>query len=367
MKKIHIHNRVKKWIYKRYLYDSSAKASNIFDYYYNARYRVGYYNEKYDPNIMYGMGTVFRDYAKYNKQIYCTTEHGIPPLRVDNFSEFRDNSAPILLVHSEERKELIQPLTNKIILSYGPSFIPYAKGIYTNFQIEHIKKNNGKTLVVFPIHNNDVSTYVYYKEEQSAFVEYIKEIQEQHSYEEVVVCLYYIEIERGMQNLYEREGWKVVCAGNNKNCDFADVLKTIFQIADAAVVQGFTGVAYATYLGIPCQFYKYNEELQNANGTITEKTDWVQPTKNKLLELFPKISESISPEQYQYCNKTWGYDCVRSPQELNLIFRYANEIRKKNIMNSKKLKRIANKKIYKPIYGLIIQAIEYRDENYMGC
>ena len=359
-----MHLNLKEWIYKNFIFEQNDGVSNIFDYNYNARYRQGYYKENYDSNIMYGIGTAFRSYAGYSGKICCTTEHGIPPLRVDNFSEFRDNNAPILLAHSEERRELIQPLTNKLIITYGPSFVPYAKGIYTDFQVKYIKRNNGKTLVIFPVHNNDVSAYVNYKQEQDEFIEYVKKIKDEQDFEEVIACLYYVDVERGMQSLYERQGWKVVCAGNNKNYDFADALKSIFQIADAVIVQGLTGVAYSTYLGIPCHFYKYDEELQHANGIVTNNTAWVQPTKKRLLELFPNISDTISKEQYDFCNKTWGYDCVKTPVEMKLILQYANEIHRKNIMESAALKRIAKRKRYSSIYDILIEAIDYRDENY---
>lgn len=362
----HIHNKLRSWMYRNYIFDERNQINNIFDYYYNSKQRDGRYVEEYDANIMYGIGTVFRNYSGYKGKIFCATEHGIPPLRMDNFSEFRDNDAPILLVHSEERKQLLQPLTNKLIMTYGPSFIPYAKGIYTEFQIESIKRNHGKTLVAFPIHNNDVTTYVHYIEEQEEFIQYVRKIKEEQGFEEVIICLYYIEVERGMQALYERQGWQVVCAGNNKNCDFADALKSIFQIADAVIVQGLTGVAYSTYLGIPCILYNYNEEMLHSSGLITHNTDWVQPTKERLLELFASINKSVLSEQYVYCNKTWGYDCVKSPQELNLIFQYATDIHRKNIMKSNALLRIAKKKKYKPIYDMIVEAINYRDMNYKG-
>jgi len=309
---------------------------------------------------MYGIGYCFRRYSGYKGRLYCATEHGIPPLRVDNFTEFRDNDCPILLVPSDQRRKILQPLTDKLILTYGPSFIPYAKSIYDEFSIKNIKNTFGKTLVVFPQHDNDKATHIGYMENAYRFIELTKEVKEKYNFDTVIACMYYIDIARGMAKLYHDQGWQIVSAGYNANYDFADCLLTIFRLSDGIITQGFTGVAYATYLGIPTLYIPGIYRLNHVIVGVQEEPDWIVPTDRDLARLFGKYYDRVTDEQLSYCNEVYGYDQVKQPEELKEIMLFANELKKKNINKVNDVKILANKDNYKGIKNCVYEAINYK-------
>jgi len=347
--------------YKKYIFEKPYfKVDNIFDYNYIIRKRKSIYQEDMPANEMYGIGYCFRRYSGYYGQIYCASEHGIPPLRVDNYGEFRDNGASILLVPSVQRREILQPLTNKLILTYGPSFIPYACPIYDEFSIKNIKNTYGKTLVVFPQHDNDVAVHIGYLENANRFIEITKEVKEKFQFDTVIACMYYIDIERGMDKLYRDQGWQIVSAGYNKNYDFADCLLTIFKLSDGIITQGFTGIAYATYLGIPALYVPGRYKLNHATIGKQEVPDWVIPTDKELERIFGKYFDKVTDEQMNYCNEVWGYDQVKTQEELREIFLLAKDLKKRNIEKKDKIDILLNSDKYSKISFFVAEAIKCR-------
>ena len=342
--------------------DPDYMAYNIFDYNFVIRDRRPKTQEVYDGNMMYGIGGVLREYTGYGKKIYCAVEHGTPTEREDNVVEYRDNRMPVLLLHSDQRRDFLKDKTDKVMFTIGPNFMPYEKGLYSDFSLKSTKKNLGKTLLIYPQHNNDTSEFVEFTHNRDQLIEYVKKVKEIGGFSTVVVCLYYIDVERGMQFFYEQQGWIVVSAGKNTNYDFPACFKTILKISDYVIAQSITGIAFAMYENIPCTFYPGAREMINENGKIVEDAwtingkSWIAKTEQELCRLFGDYSEKITDEQKAWCEYIWGYNCVKTPEELKLIFDFSRAIRK-HYRNHEYVRKVSTRKKYEKIKVYIEDAL----------
>lgn len=95
---------------------------------------------------------------------------------------------PVLLVHSEQRRKFLKDKTDKLMITFGPNFMPYAKPIYSEFAIQGIKKNLGKTLLIYPQHNNDTSEFENINKNTSNLIEFAKEVKNKGKFDTVIVC-----------------------------------------------------------------------------------------------------------------------------------------------------------------------------------
>ena len=176
-------------------------ATNIFDFNYIARQRNARSNEIFRGNSIYSMGYVLRKYSKYKRYIYCASEHGLPAGSTKDLGEYKKNSRKILFVMSEDRRQFLQSETNKLLIPIGPSIMPYCTNIYSDFVMETIKHNLGKTLLIFPQHSCADSECI---QTNDLFMNYIDELVSVFHYDTVLICLYYEDIYRGAAIKYQK-------------------------------------------------------------------------------------------------------------------------------------------------------------------
>lgn len=333
-----------------------SEISSIFDYNFVSRYRESPI-EAFSTNKPYGMEYLMKMYSGYKKDVYCATEHGMPHYRIDNFGEYRDNKASIVLVHSWERVRQIQPYTDKLLIPAGPSFMPYTKSIYTKTIINDIKKTLGRTLLVFPQHNNDVTSFVDFQKNMDILTDYVETFKQEHQFDSVLVCLYYIDIARGLEKFYEDRGWRVVCAGHNMNYDFGNCLHTIFEIGDYTIAQGYSTIMYSLYMNKPATFVRGVGKQEREDGMFADYLEWQLTVFADMDRLFSEYYEDITVEQREYCKTDFGFEDVKSSEELKLILEFANEIKKMN-GDYKKIRRVANRKEFQGIKKVLSDAID---------
>ena len=220
-----------------------------------------------------------------------------------------------------------------------------------------IKTNLGKTLLVFPRHSVGDTQYV---TNINLFINYVENIKTEKNYDTVLACCYFADIERGLHFRYQQRGWNIVTCGRIENFDFLDILKTLILLSDAIVTQGYTtAVAYAGCLGIPVNIYKDSCEAYGTGKDVNILYNYVygQPFID-MYNLFAEFRESLTESQVQFVKKYFGVDCVWKPQELNLLFQFAEEIKKyRNV--PKKLNKILSKDKYLEILPKIISTKWY--------
>ena len=347
-------------------------ARNIFDFNYIARQRNARSNELFSGNSIYSMGYVLRKYSKYKGKIYCASEHGLPAGSTKDSREYKDNNRKIIFVMSEDRRKFIQCQTNKLLVPIGPSIMPYCTNIYSDFVMDAIKRNLGRTLLVFPQHSCADSECLQTADE---FLSYIDELVSVFHYDTVLVCLYYEDIYRGEFIKYHRfNGSVVVTAGHKHNYDFADCLKTIINLSDHVVTQGYGSSAiYSMYLKKPVLYFPGSRGRKIENkGIFEDKNPWMQPYEDKLEELakvsLDHISESsldrMREEQWAWADKIYGFSEALSPEQIYELLEFSKTIERVGILNDSKIHQKLCSDKFKNIRELVEECICYRTENF---
>ena len=312
------------------------KIENIFDYQNIIRKRYAPFQTQ-ATNGFYGIEYTLREYAGYNKQVNASIEHGIFANYLGNTYEIVDPYMPSVFTFSKQRHVYIRSITDKLIFEIGP-YIHYAKNIYNEFRMKEIKRNMGKTLLVFPAHGIEDFTF---KHETDIFCDYIDSFCDEHKFNTVLVCLYFVDIQNGLHLYYEKRGYTVVSAGHRDNNDFLNILRTIIDLSDYVMNENMgTQIGYALYLGKPQIVYRSILTPVIKDASIRSNTDatnfWIMVSN-----LFSQYSDEISEEQREFVKNAWGFDDIKSPGQMKDIFKFIHEIAysKKYLERSKRVKK----------------------------
>ena len=349
-------------------------ATNIFDFNYIVRQRNARSDEIFTGNSLYSIGYVLRRYSNYKGGIYCASEHGLPAGSTKDIVEYKDNDRKIVMVMSEDRREFLQTKTNKLLIPIGPSIMPYCTNIYSDFIMEDIKDNLGKTLLVFPQHSVPSTACL---QTGNEFIDYIDKLVSALHYDTVLVCLYHEDIQRGEHFKYQKDIWGerriVVTAGHKHNYDFADCMKTIINLSDHVVTQGYGSAAiYSIYLKKPVFYFPGNRGRKIENRGIVEDQDpWMQPYEEKLATLanlsFNNVSETMlnhmREDQWNWANKVYGFSETLTPEQIHELFEFAKATKRVNILDDRTIQKKLRSDKFKNIRELVEKSIRYRAEH----
>lgn len=302
---------------------------NVFDYMKAVERKNNYIEVKNEENLLYGHEYILRQYAGYNKSIYASVEHGMRINETYGYYETFGTTLPGILTFGEYRYSVLKDRGDKLIFDIGP-YIHYAESKYSDFEVHALKQNLGKTLLVFPGHSIEA---VSNKMNGNYFIQKVKEIKENYSFDSVVACVYFMDILRGKHLMLEKEGFCVVTAGNKWNIDFLNNLKAIINLCDVCVIEGLgTNLGYIIYCNKPVIFI--DSEVEEIVVDVSSR--YASPMreyemqekalkeqskiKEKVVELFGTYQEHVTKSQYDWCNQYWGFDKVKTPNQLLELF-----------------------------------------------
>lgn len=287
-----------------------------------------------NTNNFYGLDSTLKRYSGYKKGIYVATEHGVQIPKAENFlcvSEYKNNYSSVLLTCAAKRAKSLLAYSDKLIIPIGP-YIQYAESIYDDEIIAQIKSNLGRTLLIFPQHSCEMG---FAKCENKGFIEFVKKIKHEYSFDTVIVCIYFYDFIQGLHIPYEREGWTIVSAGHRQNIHFLDNLKTFITIADHIIYQGYSSsVGYSLAMEKPVLTYpyrhkftkksrEYQEALLDRNENVTYDT---KLGEDIYIELFSNYHNTITNEQLKWAEECISLSIKKTPEEMKDIFIMAREL-----------------------------------------
>lgn len=334
------------------LTDKNRKITNIFDYNNIIRNRPDLDRYKKLSNQFYGYSYILKRFSGYTGMINAVMEHA-PALDILAIDDCRDQLSSALIVNSIQRREFLRDYLDKVIFPIGPS-IYYAQSIYREYDREIIKKQLGKTLLIYPLHDIENFSYI---QNTNGFINYVNEIKNKYKYDTVLVSMYFVDIERGRHIIYEKQGWIVLSAGRRNNYDFNDCMKTIIELADYAVFQAYaSAIGYCIYEGVPVSIYPQPFRfVQNGSEGVGTDNGIPDDTMHAFEKMFEEYNETISKEKYDFCNYWYGYESVMAANELKLLFEFIGKMRLG--MSKEKMKKIATQKQFEDIKELLLESI----------
>lgn len=319
---------------------------DIMNYRESIRSRRDVYNSDgfLGPSIIYGMGYTLRKYARYKHALRLVVEHGAFFSNFNPLSE-RYQDWGVVLTNSFERVEVLKNHMPNCVIPIGP-YIHYANCIVDEFRFKSLKRNLGKTLLVFPMHSLEDCDYSTDKE---GFVEFVNKIKDKGNYNTVLACLYFVDVENAGDLFYRKQGWDIVCAGRRENYDYMNILKTIIMLSDYVINQSFsTNVGWSIYLGKPVTIFNVKSySVRTADGNETKVANsYENAYDEKLKDLLTTYSEKIDKDVWDYFSYHYGFEFVRTHEEMKLICEFSRKVGKKK----NKWRIIAKKNKYSSIF-----------------
>lgn len=317
-------NKQKEYERKLKLYQNTKNYKyDIFDYKKIIEERPDEDFEYTAYNGFYGLSYVMKRYTGYKGLLYPIFLHN-SNIDLWSFAEFEVSNNSIGIVCADRLADMVEEKTGKTSLAIGPS-IMYAQSVLSEEEIEKIKKNLGKTLLILPSHSiEDYSC----KSNVNVFTDYVEQIKNRYNFDTILVSLYFYDIIKGADKIYLDKGYKIVSAGHRNSRDFLDVQRTMYEICDGVISQGYTtGLSYGFCLGKPISIF-------NDSDIIYHKTD--DPEKRlipvnsketqKFNKLFGEYTDSVTEEQREYAEYLWNMSKKRSKEEMLHIFNLTRDI-----------------------------------------
>ena len=261
------------------------------------------------------------------------------------------------------------------VFSVGP-YIHYAKGIYSREEIECMKQQNGKTLLVYMPHSIENVDREFSKRK---FIDDLL-LEYGTNFKKIFLCVYWADVNDPICGYAIEKGMDVVCAGFRFDAKFNRRQRSLLELADAVVFGDIgTFISYALYFKKPVG----RIDISN-NSTISEKeftSEWERKIQfndefNSYCHNFYCIFSnklSLNDDMYRWLNPLNGFDQIKKPKEVKEIIEISKDIIEesndrldvydKAVKNVLLKYRFENERKYNILRGAVDEKIYWNLEN----
>lgn len=299
--------------------------TSIFDY--NKLSRELPYSpaERVIDNNLYGYARALKNYAGLNQDLKAYMEHGLYLGGIVHKDQYHWHFKKVITMSEHRLETLHEKLPQKEAIAVGP-YIHYASPLLSEKEFSKLKEELGRMLLVYPFHS---MKGVHARFAETDFVNEIKRVAK--DFDTVVVSMYYLDaLDKERVEPYLREGFKITTAGHRFDPYFVNRQRSHIELADMTMSNGMgTQTGFCVYLGKPHYIYKQeikqkavNEQEQARFDNRSEKSVIAKVAEERafICDLFSEYRTDISEEQYRVTSEYWGFDQIKSPEELRAIF-----------------------------------------------
>lgn len=282
----------------------------------------------------YRMDKILKEYANFpfNNKIHALFEHGV--LYTDLcYGVYRAHEYVPSIVASKYRVNVLEKQKYYSgAYAIGP-YIHYAKSLLSKESLKSEKERLGKTLLVFPSHSIEGLVTDF---KLKPFLDEIDTISE--DFDSVRICMYYKDVALNRFKEYQKRGYEVVTAGHYYDYNFLPRLRSIIETSDVTMSNDLgSHLGYCIYFNKPFYLYNPNDvkhvgeengenvEAMIHNEKIFEKTKENNENIINMTKEFSHYTEKINKKQYQLISYLWGFDEIKTPDELYNLFLEIND------------------------------------------
>jgi hypothetical protein len=317
----------------------------------NELYELSKFNPVENPDLhpyndYYGHASILKKYLNLpaDYQFKAVIEHS--PAYTEKFYDPHMNSKiQAMFVVSSFRAAQISSRFNKTVFAIGP-YIHYAPHLLDKEALEKEKKRLGKNLLVFPAHS--VTNYRL-SFDVPALIQKIKQIGK--DFDTIRISLGWQNILDGDAEIYIKNGFEIVTAGNIMNQMFLSRLKSIIELATMTVSNiigtqiGYCVIWNKPHFVIKTLFQRSGSKIQFAN--TSDPNDFSSPgnkASKEILDAFMEIRDDITPKQREIIDRYWGMQDIKSVKDMYEILGVTEELyRKENGGIPRELKEVFGK------------------------
>jgi hypothetical protein len=276
-------------------------------------------------NNLYGQAFSLKRYAGITHDLQAYIEHGLFWGGMVHQDEYHWYTPKIITFSEQRRRDIVAKGIEKETVAIGP-YIHYAKLLFGDEELQKLRKELGKTLLVFPSKSilNIASKY-----DVDDFIQQVKHIGK--DFKTIMVSLYYLDAQnKALTDAYLAQGFKIVTAGHRYDNYFLDRQRTFIELADLTMSNEVgTHVGYCIHLNKPHYIYQQKLERVGANAkklarelTLYESDEDNRRNaeKKEVADAFSTLQNAITKVQREVIDKYWGTSSVKSPEELRSLF-----------------------------------------------
>lgn len=295
--------------------------------------------ELHPPNDFYGQATVLKRYAGQpgSVSLPLVFEHGVM-LGDGVWAADVGAGLPTILCPSPRRSALIEVRSPAITATpVGPP-IAYAGPPGEALDVGTAPADG--PLLAFPAHSTH---HIDVRYDVDAFVAGVRELRGK-AWPEVVVCVYWRDVQRGTHRRYEAAGLRCVSAGHMFDSSFLDRLKHLLASASAVVTNEVgTHVLYAAALGRPVGILAAEVDYA-APADVLARDQAVGGAENiaAVARAFAgPPPASLSEEQRRLVTEICGTEYVRAPAEAAALLERAERAYRQRVPAPRRLAALA--------------------------
>lgn len=277
--------------------------------------------EHYRANSFYGIASSIKKYSGYKKKINGCIEHGLYLGDYYNPYEAVNSGLPWVFTMSEARRTVLNKYGSKQVAVLGP-YIQYAE---RNEEFEACLRrelNSGGTLLVFPTHS--IETISIHRNLER-FISQVDKAKRAFGLSNVIVNLYFMDIDTETVKRLRDNGFVVTCCGNRTDPLFLSRQRSLIEIADVTCSDGFgTHIGYALSCNTPHFVFGSDASASTSMCDISAHVYLnAEQQRIELEKLFSERTDSISEEQMSAASHFWGVGMHLSSSELLLLLERA--------------------------------------------
>lgn len=282
--------------------------------------------ERVIDNNLYGYASHLKHYAGIKQDLKAYMEHGLFLGGIIHPDQFHWHFSRFITMSSARKALLEERFPEKATIAIGP-YIHYAQSILESKEQEKLKKQLGKTLLVYPFHSM--------KNVEAGFNEpdLIRRIKEvARDFDTVLISLFYLDAYRkDTVAAYEAEGFKVITAGHRYDRHFVARQRCHIELADLTMSNGMgTQTGFCVYLNKPHYIYQQQIEQKahnqkelkrfKAGGSAGSVRERVAQERAFFSGLFAELRDDLSAEQKEVTADFWGFDQIKQVPEIQAFF-----------------------------------------------
>lgn len=259
-------------------------------------------------NKCYGNYNVLKNSLGNDFHKHCMIEHGLYFAEYVIKEECTMPCIDTIYTYSNYRKKAILKEMgadfDKQIITVGP-YIQYAKNFKSKKELIKLKKELGKTLLVFPTHSFADLDNQYNFEEFSKCIDGMAK-----EYDTVLVSMLGYDIQNGLDKQYTDKGYRIVSSGTRNDPFFLNRQRDLLELADMSLSNNVgTHVGYSICLGTP--HYIFDQEItvvkKTASAHASEHFQNIREREYKEIKAaFSSRKPVITDEQKAVVVKYWG-------------------------------------------------------------
>lgn len=289
-------------------------------------------DEIFEPNDFYYIAHHLKKYIGRESSdfIKAAIEHGLM-YSYHFWDAITNHEFQSIITLGEIRRLILEKICpNKNVYTIGP-FINYVEDFFTPDEFQKEKEKLGKNLLVFPAHSTH---HMGYEFDHDSFCEEILKLTK--DFDSTTICLYWKDIHRGYDKIYQKFGFNCVCAGHIYDPYFLPRLKTIIKLSDytASNVTG-THIGYSLFFNKPHYLIKNNFKIVSFGDFANELVEQEANSKERTMEdnhfynHFSNYSNTITKEQWDFANQYFGFDQIKTKEELKTIIETIDKLQNK--------------------------------------